>query len=159
MSSAVVLDQTDRQIIALLQENARRTLADIDARVRLSVAPVKRRLDRLEAAGVVVGYTALVNEAALGSAVEAFMQLQLTPGSDVADVRARIREVPEVREVMMTAGEQDMLVRLSVTDIDNLRTAVIGIRNVSAVTATRTHIVLDRWRRGEVELGQGRQPV
>jgi DNA-binding Lrp family transcriptional regulator len=145
--TSVPIDDIDRHVIALLQENARRSLSDIAQRVNLSVAPVKRRIDRLEAAGVIAGYTAIVPDVASASGIEAFMQLRITPGADVAATLDPLRQMPEVREVLITAGEQDALVRLRVDGMNHLRAVVMQIRRTSTVVETRTHIILDRWDR------------
>ena len=63
------LDRIDRKIVALLQESAKRTFADIGSDVGLSATAVKRRVDRLEADGVITGYGARVNWRALGVAI------------------------------------------------------------------------------------------
>ena len=60
------MDDTDRRIVALLQENARRSFKDIGDRVHLSAPAVKRRVDRLEADGVIRGYSAAVDPRAFG---------------------------------------------------------------------------------------------
>ena len=67
------LDQIDQQIIALLQEDARSSYADIGSQVALSAPAVKRRVDRLRSNGVIRGYTALVDPDALGWTTEAFV--------------------------------------------------------------------------------------
>lgn len=131
----------------LLQDDARRTLADIAEHVNLSVAPVKRRIDRLEDEGIIAGYTAVLNDSKLGSALDAFVQLRLVAGADAATVMEAFQRMPEVREIMMTAGEQDALVRVSVDDVEQLKVAVLAIRRTGAVVETRTHIVMDRWLR------------
>ena len=74
--AGTTIDDTDRAILALLRENARRTVADIATRVNLSPAPVKRRIERLERLGVIVGYTVVTDETKLEGAVEAFTELQ-----------------------------------------------------------------------------------
>ena len=60
------LDEVDQQIVALLRENARRSFQDIGSRVSLSAPAVKRRVDRLEQAGVIRGYSAVLDHVALG---------------------------------------------------------------------------------------------
>ena len=61
------MDDVDRRIIALLRENARRSFQDIGQHVHLSAPAVKRRLDRLERDGVVLGYTAIIDPQAFGA--------------------------------------------------------------------------------------------
>src|SRR3954465_12434951 len=69
------MDAIDAQIIALMRENSRRSVQDIGAQVALSAPAVKRRVDRLEAAGVLKGYTAVIDPAAMGWGTHAFVAL------------------------------------------------------------------------------------
>src|SRR3954469_18796789 len=69
------MDDIDRRIVALLRENARRSFKDIGGHVGLSAPAVKRRVDRLEADGVIRGYTAMVDPRAFGWHAEAFVDL------------------------------------------------------------------------------------
>ena len=82
------IDTIDGQIVRLLQQNARRTYGSIGQEVGLSAPAVKRRVDRLEATGVIRGYTALVDHAYLGQAVEAFAELRFAM-SEYADAQER----------------------------------------------------------------------
>ncbi|HEY4280931.1 MAG TPA: Lrp/AsnC family transcriptional regulator [Conexibacter sp.] len=147
MSERVELDPTDERILDLLREDARRTIADIAARVNLSPAPVKRRIDRLERLGVIAGYTVVLDHAKLGATIEAFTELRLTGESDVDAIVGEIAQLPEVREVFTTAGDPDALVRLRVDDVENLKRVVNGLRRGGNVTGTKTLMVLSRWGR------------
>ena len=69
------MDEIDRIIVALLRENARRSYQDIGGHVHLSAPAVKRRVDRLERDGVLIGYTAIVDPLAFGWHAEAFVDL------------------------------------------------------------------------------------
>ena len=69
------MDATDRKIVTLLREDARRSFKDIGKHVHLSAPAVKRRVDRLEKEGVLRGYTAAVDLAAFGWHTEAFVDL------------------------------------------------------------------------------------
>ena len=71
------LDATDHEILALLREDARRTLSDIASRVTLSTAAVKRRIDRLQELGVILGYTVQLDHAKLGR--RGFLHRHLLP--------------------------------------------------------------------------------
>ena len=72
------LDRVDQIILELLGENARRTYGDIGRHVGLSAPAVKRRVDRLEAAGISIGYTVRLNHARLGRPLEAFTELRFS---------------------------------------------------------------------------------
>lgn len=148
MRAPVAIDDIDRRIIELLREDARRTVADIAARVNLSPAPVRRRIDRLERTGVITGYTVLVDPAALGPSVEAYVELRFSGTTDVDDIVAAARRVPEVEEVATTAGDPDALVRVRVPSVEHLQGAINRLRHTGPVTGTKTLMVLSRWRRG-----------
>ena len=72
---AAPLDPTDREILALLRQDSRRTLSDIAGRVTLSVAAVKRRIDRMQRDGVITGFTVRVDYAKLGWGVSPLVSL------------------------------------------------------------------------------------
>ena len=79
----------DKQIVALLVENARRSYDDIGKRVSLSAPAVKRRVDRLRESGAVSGFTAIVDHAALGAQTEALVELFYAPGTLLDSVAGR----------------------------------------------------------------------
>ena len=139
--AGTAIDDTDRAILALLRENARRTVADIATRVNLSPAPVKRRIERLERLGVIVGY----DETKLEGAVEAFTELRYVGTADFEAIVAVVSEIPEVQEIFTIAGDPDALVRIRVHDVDHLKHVVNILRRTEHVTGTKTLMVLDRW--------------
>lgn len=144
MSERVHIDDTDRRILALLEEDARRTIADIAAHVNLSPAPVKRRVDRLEQVGVIAGYTVLLDHSRLGAEIEAFTEVRLDGDADADAVAAEMAQRPEVREVFTMAGDPDALVRIRVNDVAHLKQVVNQLRRSRNVTGTKSLIVLDR---------------
>jgi Lrp/AsnC family transcriptional regulator, leucine-responsive regulatory protein len=138
----VPVDVVDREILGLLQEDARRTVADIATRVALSPTAVKRRIDRLEETQLIVGYSARVDYAKLGWGLEAFTEVRFT-GETRPDEMDRIAaELPEVEAVYTTAGDQDVLARVRATDVDHLRRVIDRLRTTHQVLSTRTHVVL-----------------
>jgi Lrp/AsnC family leucine-responsive transcriptional regulator len=137
------LDDVDQRIIGLLQANARQRLADIGARVSLSVSAVKRRIDRLEADGVIVGYRAVIDQDKLGRHLEAFAELTFAGDTKVADISGVAAGLPEVQAVFTTAGDPDALVWIRVRDIADLTRVIDLLRRSGRVTSTKTLMVLD----------------
>src|SRR5690349_22868866 len=90
------MDDLDRQILALLVEDGRRTYDDIGRRVNLSAPSVKRRVDRLRKTGALEGFTAVVDHGAMGWNTEALVELFFTPGTQLDEVARILREHPEV---------------------------------------------------------------
>jgi Lrp/AsnC family transcriptional regulator, leucine-responsive regulatory protein len=143
----VQVDETDRRILELLEQDARRTISDIATCVNLSAAPVKRRIDRLERLGVIAGYTVLLDHAKLGPSIDAFTELRVAGDAAVDEIVASVMQVAEVREVFTIAGDPDALIRVRVDDLEHLKHVVNGLRRSGRVTGTKTLIVLDRWSR------------
>jgi DNA-binding Lrp family transcriptional regulator len=143
--SEAALDETDLMILELLQHNARRRLADIASHVSLSVSAVKRRIDRLEASGVIAGYRAIVDQDKLGRPLEAFAELTFAGNTKVADIAGVAAGLPEVQAVFTTAGDPDALVWIRVRDIADLTRVIDLLRRSGRVTSTKTLMVLDTW--------------
>jgi DNA-binding Lrp family transcriptional regulator len=136
------MDEIDQQIVALLRENARRSFQDIGGRVALSPPAVKRRVDRLEATGVIRGYAALVDPGALGWETHAFVAVH-TEGRMTADeVRAAVDGHPEVAAAYTVAGEASAMLHLRAADTRHLEEALERIRDAPGITRTQTQIVL-----------------
>ena len=80
------IDATDEEILSLLVDDGRRSASEVGRRVGLSPAAAKRRIDRLEAAGIIRGYTALLDHGKLGSDIEAFTELSFAGKTQVDDI-------------------------------------------------------------------------
>src|SRR5690349_5106836 len=92
------MDSVDRQILALLQEDGRRTYDDIGGEVGLSAPSVKRRIDRLRESGALRGFTAIVDHGALGWGTEALVELFYAQGTLLDEVAKTLADHPEVVE-------------------------------------------------------------
>jgi DNA-binding Lrp family transcriptional regulator len=126
----------------LLRENARRSFQDIGGHVHLSAPAVKRRLDRLERDGVVLGYTAVVDPKAFGWAAEAFVDLYCEGKMAAGAIkRAALRE-PGVVSAHTVAGEASALLHVMARDTKDLELALERIRAADGVTRTVTEVVL-----------------
>src|SRR5437879_512022 len=110
------MDAIDDQIIALLVEDGRRTFADIGTRVGMSVAAVKRRVDRLRASGVIAGFTAVIDPSAAGPTIDSFVELYCADRTAPGDVGAIVEGHPELVGAWTVAGEPDAIVHLRVRD-------------------------------------------
>ncbi|MEU6022726.1 Lrp/AsnC family transcriptional regulator [Micromonospora sp. NPDC047134] len=138
------IDGVDQRIIALLVADARASYADIGTRVSLSAPAVKRRVDRLRAAGVIRGFTAVVDPASVGWTTEAFVELFCAGRTTPAQIGAAVRRHPEVVGAYTVSGEADALVHLRAADISHLEEALERLRAESFVTSSRSTIVLSR---------------
>ncbi|MEV6965477.1 Lrp/AsnC family transcriptional regulator [Hamadaea flava] len=138
------LDEVDKRIIASLVSDARASYAEIGAIVSLSAPAVKRRVDRLRAAGVIKGFTAVVDPAAVGWTTEAFVELFCTGRTTPAQIAVAARRHPEVVGAYTISGRADALVHLRAADIAHLEQALERLRAEPFVTSTHSMIVLSR---------------
>jgi Lrp/AsnC family leucine-responsive transcriptional regulator len=139
-------DAADLAIIDTLRVNARATVTEIAQKVSLSPAAVSRRLARLESTGVIKGYVAVVDENRTG-ALEAFVEIRLAGAVDSDQMEELARAIPEISEFYNVAGDPDLLVRLRVTDRDQLQRVVNSLRRTGKIAGTKTLIILDSWTR------------
>lgn len=133
------LDSIDLKILAALQEDGRMTNVDLAKHVGISAPPCLRRVRALEQSGIIRGYHAEVEPAALGYGVSAFALVGLN-GQSEAELTAFEQTVtswPEVRECHMLAGETDFLLRIAAKDWDAyqkfITTRLTPLPNVSHV--------------------------
>ena len=114
------MDAIDRHILAEMQQDGRLTVTELAQRVRLTAGPCHRRLRELERSGVIAGYVAVVEPAAVGLAFSAVVQITMERGdaATVAAFEAAVREVPEVLSAERLFGEPDYLLRVVAPDID-----------------------------------------
>ena len=138
------MDAVDRKILALLQEDGRRTFGDIGKRVRLSAPSVKRRVDRLKAQGALEGFTAIVDHGALGWHTEALVELFYRPGTTLAEVAKTLRGHAEVVEAWSVTGEADAIARVRTEDNRDLERLIIDLQRNGLVERTRSQIVMTR---------------
>src|SRR5215510_11814333 len=106
------MDDVDQRIIALLIADARASYSEIGTVVSLSAPAVKRRVDRLRASGVIKGFTAVVDPAAIGWTTEAFVELFCTGRTTPAQIAAATRRHPEVVGAYTVSGQADAIVHL-----------------------------------------------
>jgi DNA-binding Lrp family transcriptional regulator len=136
------MDPTDRKIVALLQENARRSFQDIGGQVALSAPAVKRRVDRLEAEGVITGYAAAIEPEKFGWHTHAFVALYCEGRMSGGEILDAVRGHPEVVGAYTVAGEASAILHVRAEDTKHLELALERIRDVKGVLRTQTQVVL-----------------
>lgn len=136
------LDTIDRNIIALLQENAKLTFAEVGGHVGLSSTAVKRRVDRLQQDGVIVGYGARIDPRALGEGIEALIEVYCAERVSPGDVGKSLAGLDQVVSAFTVSGEADAVVRARVESIADLEKFVERLRHDRNIVRTKTLIVL-----------------
>ncbi|MGU3412889.1 Lrp/AsnC family transcriptional regulator [Enterobacteriaceae bacterium C23F] len=132
-----LIDDIDRRIIACLTKDARVSLKVLSAEVGLTSPSTAERLKRLEERGVIEGYSAKVNLAALGYTLQALVRVKPLPGT-LLKVEKYLQTMPECIECDKVTGEDCFVARLVVKDIGQLDTLLDGL---SELAQSNTSIV------------------
>ncbi|HVT12025.1 MAG TPA: Lrp/AsnC family transcriptional regulator [Fimbriimonadaceae bacterium] len=121
-----VIDEVDVQLLKLLQEDGRITNADLAKGVGLSPPSVLQRVRALERAGLIKGYTAILDAEKLGLRITAFAAISLSLHQDMPIERFRrsIQEIEEVQECYHVSGEYDFLLKIVVKDMRAYETLI-----------------------------------
>jgi DNA-binding Lrp family transcriptional regulator len=141
-SRSATIASIDQQIVPLLREGARRSFREVGEAVGLSAPAVKRRVDRLEAAGIITGYTAVLDPALLGWSMQAVVSLYCEGTMAADEVRAAVESHPEVVAAYTVAGEASAVLIVRASDTAHLERLLERLREHRGVQRTQTQIVL-----------------
>lgn len=143
---AFSLDRTDRKMLTVLARDGRISLTDLAAAVGLSKTPVQLRMRRMERAGIIAGYRAVLDPVRLGAAHVAFVEVRLSDTREPAlqAFNKAVLGVSEIEECHMVAGGFDYLLKVRTTDITEYR-RVMGerISSLPHVAATSTYVAME----------------
>ena len=147
MADSIVLDRIDLRLLSLLQRDGRATNADIAAQVNLSPSACLRRVQRLEAAGVVAGYAALVEPRAVGLGLQAFVRVQLERHgqSAIEQFVDALGDWEEVVACHALTGDMDYQLHVVVQDLEHFSRFLLdkllnnaGVADVNSSFVLRT---------------------
>ncbi|AVJ27900.1 winged helix-turn-helix transcriptional regulator [Achromobacter spanius] len=140
------LDRIDLKILDILQREGRISVTELADRVSLSATPCSDRIKRMEREGVITGYHARVNPAALGKNLLVFLEIKLSAKSgDVFDkVKQELLYVPEVMECHLVSGDFDYLVKARLTEMNEYR-RLLGeiLKRLPASAESHSYIVME----------------
>lgn len=136
------MDSVDRKIIDALRLDGRATYAELGRQVGLSASAVHERVGKLEAAGVIVGYHAVVDPEAVGLGVTALIGIHPTDTADEEEVAAALGRLDEVESCYAVAGDDAFVVKVRVATVDELERTLGRLRRIDGVARTRTTVVL-----------------
>ena len=149
--SKIELDKTDRKILFILQQDGRLSNQDVADRVSLSPSPCLRRIKRLEEAGVIRQYVALLDPAQIGLGLLAYVNVRLEKHTESHKrnpmdlFRASVQTWPEVVECAALTGEMDYLLRVVVEDMGHYSRFIMDtLLKHPSVQDCKTSFVLDR---------------
>ena len=138
-----MINEIDKQILTILQENARTPNAEIARQIGMAPSAILERIRKLEERGVIRGYGVRLNGRALGLGLLAFVLVRTDELSVEEDAAQQLARMPEVLEVHHIAGEDCFLIKVRTADTESLgRLLREQIGAIESVRSTRTTIVL-----------------
>lgn len=149
-----MLDAMDRRIVSLLQANARATNRDIAGALGVAPSTSIERIRSLQARGVITGFRAEVDLAAIGRSAQALIAVRIRPPTrkNIEGFRDWVSQLPETIGVFVTSGAQDFLVHVAVPDLDGLYAFVIDrLTARPEIADVVTSVVYDHLRAARVE--------
>ncbi|HPE60351.1 MAG: Lrp/AsnC ligand binding domain-containing protein [Thiothrix sp.] len=141
-----VLDRIDRKILRELQRDGRISYVELAEKVGLSTSPCLERVKRLERAGMILGYTALLNPRALDADLLVFVEISLhyTSGKVFEEFRDAVRQWPQVLECHLMAGDFDFLLKIRIRNMASYRTLLGDIlHTLPGVRDSRTLVAME----------------
>jgi len=141
------MDAIDQKILRELQSDARITHQDLGERVGLSPSPCARRVHKLEAEGIIEGYSARINEAKAGFGFSVFVSVRLDRQVDgrLAGFERSIRDCSEVVDCWLMTGSFDYLLRVAVADLHEFEIFLTGrLTKIEGVASIESSIPIRR---------------
>jgi len=131
----------DEKLIRLLRHNARRSISDLAIELGTSRATVRARIDKLERAGSIIGYTVVLPVDVVGSAVRGIMMVEIE-GRAADRVIAALQAFTEISAIHTTNGRWDLIVELGADTLADFDSVLRKIRLVPGITASETSLLL-----------------
>jgi len=138
------LDKVDKEIIYMLMDNAKSSLAQISKNVGISTTAVHQRIKKLEQAGVIENSISFLNPRKIGYKVVSYIGVFLEQPSHYKDAIKALNQVNEVVEAHYTTGNYTVFLKVLCRDNDHLMEIINDIQKLNGVTRTETFISLEQ---------------
>ena len=137
------LDDLDRRIVAAMRADGRLSMRALAGDLHISRANAYARVDRLERAGVITGYSAIINPQKYGYGLSAYVFLNIAQQS-WKKVRNQVLSIPEVDHAALVSGEHDLMLLVRTRDAAALRDLVLNrLQGLPEVNSTQTVLIFD----------------
>ncbi len=136
------MDIIDYRILECLKENSRENATNIGAKINLSTSAVIERIKKLESSGLIEGYTAIINQSALGREIMAFIYVSIEHPKYNENFIRLVKENSSVAECHYIAGDFDFILKVITQTGKSLEAVLNYIKAIAGVSLTRTSVVL-----------------
>jgi len=144
------MDSKDKLILDLIKENCRLTTQQMSKKLNIPITTIHNRIKKMEQDGIIKGYKAILDNKKLGKPISAYIlitvdyRLLKETETTQQELARRLRSHEFVEEAAMVTGENDIILKVRVSDIDQLDNFVTKyLRNISGVDKTRTIVILN----------------
>jgi len=141
------MDKTDSNLIAALRHDARASLSDLSARLGLSRATVRTRIEKLRQRGDILGFTVVLREDTLRDPVRGLMMISIEGGGTERIIRT-LQGMSELRAVHSTNGRWDVIVEIGTDTLETFDAVLFRIRRLEGVVASETSLLLSTRKSG-----------
>lgn len=142
------MDRIDANILKCLTKDARMNASQISQKVNLSVSAVIERMKKMEASGIIRGYTAVIDERLAGYDVQALISIRLEHPKYNQEFNRQMCNHDRVMECFYITGDFDYIARIGVGSTEELTKVLHDIKQIPGVSLTRTYVVLDNVKQG-----------
>lgn len=141
------MDDVDSRLIAELRRDGRASLSDLAARLGLTRATVRARMERLAARGEIAGFTVLTRADVTAAPVRGLMLIGIE-GRGAERIMARLAGLPAVVAVHSTNGKWDLIAELAAQTLQELDETIFRVREIEGVTTSETNLLLSTRKAG-----------
>ncbi len=142
------LDEKDLAILKLLENDSKKTTQQISKEIGVPITTIHNRIKKLESSGIIEKYTVWVNWKKLGRGIDARLSLKVGRDGDQDEICAKIMHHGAVFGAYQVTGDEDIIVKLKVKDIDELHSFIMNeVRSIKGVDGTKTLIVLKYFKK------------
>ncbi len=142
LGGGYMLDEIDIKILEMLQENGRKPLSDIAAKVKLSPPSVLERVKKLEEKGIIKKFTAILDAKKVGRDITAFIGVSIIHPQYIENFETSIEKFDDILECHHVTGEHTLFLKVKTKDTSTLEQLIRAIRSIDGVTRTLTSVVL-----------------
>lgn len=139
------LDKKDLEVLEVLKHHAKWTTQHISKKTLIPVTTVHNRIKKMEAMGIIKGYTAILDHRKLGKSVSAFILADVAAdnqGKRCAEILNELEKFSEVHEAYSVTGDHDIIIRVSVEDTDKLNDFIVKLDGIEGIERGRTFVIL-----------------
>jgi len=145
MKKEKILDDIDKEILKILQENAKTSYRVIQDKLNISIGTIHNRIAKLEKNGIIEGYTLKLNNEKLGYKLTFLIRIQID-GKHTAEILDQISKIPEVCSVFHTTGEQSAALICRFKEAEDVHNFIRVLNEKEYVTKTISNMVLKEYR-------------